>query len=73
MEISFQRLADKFKDKSDLVDDLEVEVKFLSREDIDGLKKNIGRLKAENSQQTDEVSHMQASVDEICEEVVPLQ
>ena len=68
MEIIFYHLANEFEDKSYFFDDLEVEVKSLYHEDIGGLKKNIGRPEVENVQLTNEVSHLQASIDDLREQ-----
>jgi chromosome segregation ATPase len=73
METIFQDLVDEFGTKTDLVDDLEKEVKNLSHTENVVLKKNICRLEESNTQLENEVAHLQASVDELCEEVAPLQ
>ena len=69
----FHNLADEFKDKVYLVDDLEEEVNPLSNIESVSLKEENCRLEETNSQLTNEVSHLQSSIDEIHEEVAPLQ
>jgi hypothetical protein len=62
-KFSLERIffPDEFGDKSNLVDDLEEEVKSLSHIENDDLKTNIFRLEESNSQLENEVSHLQAS------------
>lgn len=72
IETVFQNLLDDFLDKKNLVDDLEDEVKTLSRIEHASLIEKISWLEAKNTQLTTKVSHLQASVDELHEEVGPL-
>ena len=48
-------------------------MKSLSCEDINGLKIKIGRMEVENVQLTNEATHLHAYVDELRDEVAPLQ
>jgi chromosome segregation ATPase len=73
METIFQDLVDEFGTKSDLVNDLEKEVKNLSHTENVVLKTNICRLEESNTHLANKVSHLQAFVDELREEVAPLQ
>jgi archaellum component FlaC len=66
----FQTLVDEFEEKSDLLEDLEEEVKSLPHTTV---STNVIQLMEENTQLTCEVSHLQASIDELREEVSPLQ
>jgi FtsZ-binding cell division protein ZapB len=66
----FQTLADEFEEKSELIEELEEEVKSLPHTT---LSIDVNQLMERNCQLTCEVSHLQASIDELCEEVVPLQ
>jgi FtsZ-binding cell division protein ZapB len=67
MEIFFQTLANEFQDNSDLLEDLEEEVKFLPHSNT-SLDMEVNQLTETNSQLTPEVSHLHAFVDEIHEE-----
>ena len=73
MENIFQNLVDEFGDKTNLIDDLEIEVKALSHNENVVLKEKICRLEEDNTQLANEVSHLHASVDELHEEVALLQ
>lgn len=72
METIFQDLVDDYGTKTNLVDDLEKEVKTLSHTENIVLKTNICRLEESNTQLANEVAHLQTFVDELREEVAPL-
>ena len=72
METIFQDLMDE-GDKTYIVEDLEEEVKASPHIDFTTLRKQIYRLKETNSQLANEDSLPQNSVDELHEEVAPLQ
>lgn len=72
METIFQDLLDDYGTKTNLVDDLEKEVKTLSHTENIVLKTNICRLEESNTQLANEVAHLQTFVDELREEVAPL-
>ena len=56
-----------------LIDDLEIKIDVVSHAKNVSLNKNICGLEEDNTQLSDKVSHLQASVDEIHEEYAPLQ
>ena len=66
MEFFFHILANEFQDKIDLVDDLEEEVKSISQKNNDDLKEIIFRMEEANDHLIDEVSNIQASLNELC-------
>jgi hypothetical protein len=73
METIFQDLVDEFGTKSDLVNDLEKAVKIVSHTENVVLKTNICSLEESNTHLANKVAHLQAFVDELREEVAPLQ
>jgi predicted nuclease with TOPRIM domain len=68
--IFFHTLVDKFEKMFYLIEDLEKEVNSLPHTIV---STNFIQLMEENTQLTREVYHLQTSIDEIREEVSPLQ
>jgi predicted nuclease with TOPRIM domain len=66
-------MVDEFGNKSYLFDDMEKELKILSHIEKVILKKNLCRLEESNTQLGNEVSNLQASINEIRVEVSLLQ